>query len=473
MCAARRRCVPVAAAAASRTIPVSVSAIATKAAAGNKPKVVVLGCGWGGFKVIHAVDVERNDLTVVSPRNHFVFTPLLPSTTVGTLEFRGVIEPVRMARGEGKLRYLQATATKIDAEKKVVTTQMLYDHYDDDTQKVTQEVVDIPYDRLVIAVGGRPRTFEIEGVRQYTHFLRELQDARAIRNRILECLERASNPQLNESERRRLLHWVVVGGGPTCIEFAGEVHDFLKRDLPKYYPELSGKVKLTLIEAGDKILGNFSDDLSSMTTKLYRKRSMDVLTKTSVRKVNPHSLELSDGSTLPYGLCVWSTGVGPSKFVASTAAAGGLPVDERGFLSVGSDLRVMGYDSIFAVGDCGQIEGSPLPQTAQVAQQQGMSTPPTPHPPFPPLRSLSHSPLTLCLSLLKANLWQNHSTSSLPIRTLRYLSSPTSIRECWPTLAATRPCLRSGPESGRVPRLFRREDSFLGCSGTPPTSRSL
>ena len=169
------------------------------------------------------LDKSKFDVRVVSPANHFLFTPLLPSTAVGTLEFRAVQEPVRTIKGLGK--YHQAKAQKLDVENRVVNCRDIF----------SGDTFDINYDFLVISAGCKTNTFAVPGVTQEQQstvfFLKHLYHARRIRDRILECFERAASPVASEEERRDLLHFVVVGGGATSCEFATELSEFLEKDV--------------------------------------------------------------------------------------------------------------------------------------------------------------------------------------------------------------------------------------------------
>ncbi|HNO11637.1 MAG TPA: FAD-dependent oxidoreductase, partial [bacterium] len=167
-----------------------------------KKQLLILGTGFGGFSLMKGIRSDLYDVTVVSTRNHFLFTPLLPSTTVGTIEFRSIIEPVRLARKD--VTFYQAGATALHPEKRTVTCRNIAD----------AQTFELHYDTLVIAVGAVNNTFKIPGVAEYAYFLKELRDARRIRQRIIDNFERASTPGLDAAEMQRRLHIVVVGGGP-------------------------------------------------------------------------------------------------------------------------------------------------------------------------------------------------------------------------------------------------------------------
>ncbi len=218
-------------------------------------------------------------------------------------------------------------------------------------------------------MGARAATFGIPGVKEYTFPLRQLSDARAIRTRLINVFERAASPFCDDAERTRLLNFVIVGGGPTSVEFAAELYDFLQQDVRKLFPSLIPFCHVTLVEASSRVLGSFSSNLSDYVKKLYESRDFKLLLGKSVKEVHKHHLELIDGTMVRYGLCVWSTGnemipfVKRLPFVKEKRQPGRLVVDEY--------LRVLGSDCIYSVGDCAAEQAAPKPGTAQVAAQQG------------------------------------------------------------------------------------------------------
>jgi len=343
-----------------------------------KPRLVVVGSGWGGFRCARDVDKTKYDVTVVSPRNHFLFTPLLPSTTVGTLEFRCVQEPVRTIKD---VKYVQASARNIDFKSKEVICTDLYEHSQDGI-KEQQNEFKIKYDKLVLAVGTKSNTFGVPGIhsteedvghsqtgtnRHNVFFLKQLEHARSIRNRIIECFERASSPTVTEAEKKRLLTFIVVGGGPTSIEFTSELHDFLDTDVCRWYPDLAGEYSVLLVEAGKHLLANFDDKLSNYVEKLFKRRNITVLTGESVEEVNENSITTRSGKKLEFGVCVWSTGNTALEFVRNLQLP--LSSDER--ILVDNKLRVEGVKGVYALGDCAVSRDRPLAMLAQVANQQG------------------------------------------------------------------------------------------------------
>ncbi len=319
-------------------------------------RVVVLGSGFGAFSFLQRIDLRRYEVTLVSPRNHFLFTPLLPSSTVGTVEFRSIIEPIRPAR-RGHAFHL-AHAVAVDPQRRTVECLGVLE----------SRRFHVPYDRLIIAVGAVVNTYGIPGVAEHALLLKDLAEARAIRQRIIDCLERASMPDLAEEEQRRLLHFVVVGGGPTGVEFAAEMHDFLVEDLRRSYAHLAPLVRITLLEATDQILSAFDHVLGQYTMRHFVRQGITVRTDAFVAGISETTITLKGGELIPYGLLVWSTGIGPTPFVRSLPFAR----DHAHRLVTDDHLRLEGSAEVYALGDCATPRDLSFPATAQVAQQEGI-----------------------------------------------------------------------------------------------------
>jgi len=324
-----------------------------------RQKLVVLGTGWGSYSVLKNVDKKQYDVVVVSPRNHFLFTPLLCSTTVGTLEFRSIIEPVRNVHFRQAEDFHLSSAIKLDHKSKTLFCQ---------SELATKDFYEIKYDKLVIGVGAVSNTFGIPGVEKHAFFLKELNDARKIRDRIISNFELAVQPQSTEADKEQLLHIVIVGGGPTGVEFGAELYDFLREDVSRHYPGVQPKVKVTLIE-GSKILGSFDKRLREYAEKKIKKRKQFEILQSFVDEVKSDHVVLKEGTTIPCGLVVWSTGLAPRPFTKSLQ----LKKDRFGHILTDAKLRVIDAekDTVYAIGDCADIESMHLPATAQVAERQG------------------------------------------------------------------------------------------------------
>jgi NADH:ubiquinone reductase (non-electrogenic) len=321
----------------------------------QKKNLIILGTGFAALSLLRKIDPKKFNITLVSPRNHFLFTPLLPSTTVGTIEFRSIIEPIRTQRKP--ITFYQARCISIDANRRLIECVSVVDN----------RSFSLEFDFLAITVGAVSNTFGIPGVERHALFLKELGDARRIRRHIIQNFEQASIPGLPEDERRRLLHFVVVGGGPTGVEFAAEMHDFLTDDLKDSYKPLVADVRITLLEATNKILSTFDKKLSTYALQLFQRQRINVRIDSIVTGVLEREIRLRDGTAIPYGLLVWSTGNTQTPFVSELPFA----KDPTGRLATDSYFRITGTTNIFAAGDCATVEGKNFPATAQVAMQAG------------------------------------------------------------------------------------------------------
>jgi NADH:ubiquinone reductase (non-electrogenic) len=328
---------------------------------GGKQKLVVLGTGWGAARLVHDLDTKKYKVTVVSPRNHMVFTPLLPQTTVGTLDFRSVavsMRNIQPALYEAPNYFYNAKAISVDRENQTVLCD----------SEGSQFKVD--YDQLVVATGAAGSTFGIPGVTEHAHFLRDVSDADAVRQKLMFNICHSNIPGLPESEKRRLLNFVIVGGGPTGVEFAGELSNLVKEDLTRIMPDVSSVVRITLIEA-KSVLSSFNPDLQYYASRVLSKSGVEIV-RGSVKIVGPKSIVLSCGSEIDYGMLVWSTGVGPTEFIQSLpflkTALGRLCIDS--YLRV-KDEEGKVSENVMSLGDCACNPSNPLPTTAQVAEQHG------------------------------------------------------------------------------------------------------
>lgn len=338
----------------------------------EKKTLVILGTGWGSVALLKKLDTENYNVIVVSPRNYFLFTPLLPSCTTGTIEHRSIMEPVRaiLRHKKAAVKFYEAEATSIDPERKVIKV------FDASEIKGATTETEVPYDMLVIGVGAENATFGIPGVREHSCFLKEIGDAQRIRKKIMDCVETAAFKDQSKEEVERLMHMVVVGGGPTGVEFAGELQDFFEEDIRKLVPEISPQFKVTLIEALPNVLPSFSKQLIDYTEDTLREEKIDIMTKTMVKNVTESTVEAEisrpDGTKervkIPYGLLVWATGNAVRPIVKDLMSKIPAQKDSRRGLAVNEYLVVQGTRDIWAIGDCAVAGYAP---TAQVASQEG------------------------------------------------------------------------------------------------------
>lgn len=357
----------------------------------RKKTLVILGSGWGSVSILKNLDTSLYNVVVVSPRNYFLFTPLLPSCPTGTIELRSIIEPIRTVtrRRPGEVIYLEAEATDIDPVNNKLTikqsTTVQSGHSGKDTSSSKSTLVGVEeittslnYDYLVVGVGAQPSTFGIPGVSEHSTFLKEVSDSMKIRKNLMDVIEAANILPQGDEERKRLLSIVVCGGGPTGVEVAGELQDYIDQDLKKWMPEVASELKVTLVEALPNVLNMFNKKLVDYTKEVFKATNIDLKTNTMIKQVNDKQViaqvkSAKDGSTemveIPYGMLIWATGNAPrpiirnltSKIEEQRNARRGLLVDDR--------MLVDGSSNIFALGDCTFTKYAP---TAQVAFQEGI-----------------------------------------------------------------------------------------------------
>ncbi|EEY62419.1 NADH-ubiquinone oxidoreductase, putative [Phytophthora infestans T30-4] len=347
-------------------------------------QLVIVGTGWAGYQMFtqcrkHLVDIEETvgrpvDLVVVSKRNHFLYTPLLASTTVGTLEFRSIIEPLRDSMFSHEHDFHFADVQNVNPEKKLLNVESAI------SAETRNRKYDIHYDALVLACGSRPLTFGLPGVEEHAFFLKEIQHAQRIRNRILENFEAATQPGMTPEEKQRLLHFVVVGGGPTGIEFCAELYDLVLQDLVHKYPQTSKHLGVTLVDSGE-ILNGFDTHLRAVALRKIQKRNTMKIVKKNCIEVTAEGVTVEGGEKIPAGLVVWTAGVGPNELTKSLTV---FEKSKRGNILTNQYCQVLGAaeveekapwgmprrSNVFSIGDCAEILDYPLPATAQKAQSQ-------------------------------------------------------------------------------------------------------
>jgi NADH:ubiquinone reductase (non-electrogenic) len=299
----------------------------------------------------------------------------LPFTKRVEFLWRGYLPP--------RCQYVYAGASDVDPDKKIVTCQ----HPRDETATFPLE-----YDELIVCTGATTNTFNTEGVDKYCHYLKETGDATLIRQAVLHNLERASLPHVTEEEQKRLLSFLVVGGGPTGVEVAAELQDFLVHDVvnPTHsqYHRLNGMTSITLVQSNKNrkcsvvsihicvftccsisptfsymlVLPGYPNKIQTFSEDHMRSSGINLLTEARVKAVTQDSVKVLDKKTneltsLPYGIVVWATGVSPGKFVKELIAK--IPEDfQTSYRSLQTDkhCRVLGLDNIWAIGDCADID---------------------------------------------------------------------------------------------------------------------
>jgi len=320
--------------------------------------ILVLGGGFGGVTAARHLERllgGRDDvaITLVSRENYFVLTPLLFEACSGTLELRHCAQPIRPALR--RTRFIEATVEEVDVDRQVVHASTS-----------GGAGYDLPYDHLVVALGGTTNQSLIPGSASALTF-KSIADALVLRNHFIERLERA-DAAADPTDRRWCLTTVVVGGGLVGVELLGELTAFTD-DVMRYYPRLRREeVRFHLLEAGARVLPEIDPKLAAAAADVLRERGADIRTGTPVRAIEPGCVHLTDES-IDAGTIVLAAGIVPN------AAAVRIPVahDARGRIVVDATLRSQSHSTVWALGDCAAVpgpNGRPYPAVAQYATRE-------------------------------------------------------------------------------------------------------
>jgi NADH:ubiquinone reductase (non-electrogenic) len=344
-----------------------------------KPRILVVGSGWSAHAFIKIIDTDKFDVVCVSPRPYFVFTPMLPHAVVGNVEYRSIVEPIRAANP--LVEYLEGEVVDIfpNENRCKVTSDLM--------PPSCTVPLDVYYDHIVFAVGARTGTFGVKGANEYCCFIKEVEDVKKLKSKIVKSFEAASLPGVPLEEIHRYLTFCIIGGGPTGSEYCAVLIDFLKSEIPLLYPRLVDKVKIVLLSSSEDILPTFDKSLRKKAMDNFRAFNVDLRLKSRVVRVDEKSVTYtckdSDNPNVeisqPFGTCVWAAGVAPRAITTQLAERLGEPqiskVNKGGRLVVDKWLRVGGSNRVLSMGDCALVEegneSKALPQTAQVAAQQG------------------------------------------------------------------------------------------------------
>ncbi|KAF2129460.1 hypothetical protein P153DRAFT_316430 [Dothidotthia symphoricarpi CBS 119687] len=327
----------------------------------HKPKLVILGTGWGSVALLKQLNPDEYHVTVISPSNNFLFTPMLPSATVGTLELRSLVEPVRRIVRRVRGHFLKAKAENVEFSEKLIECSALGANGE-------EQRFYVPYDKLVVGVGSVTNPHGVKGL-EHCHFLKDISDARLIRNAVVRNLESACLPTTTDEERRRLLSFVVCGGGPTGVEFAAELFDMLNEDMCKSFPRiLRNEISVHVIQSRSHILNTYDENLSEYAEKRFAHDQVDVQINARVKEVLSDRIQYSQKDEesgkivtkeIPMGFCLWSTGVAQTDF-CKTLAAKLDGQNNKHALETDTHLRLNGspLGDVYAIGDCSTVQNN-------------------------------------------------------------------------------------------------------------------
>jgi NADH dehydrogenase len=312
-----------------------------------RPKVVILGAGFGGLTAARALD-RIADVTLIDRHNFQTFLPLLYQVSTAGLAADHIAHPVRGALRKSKVKFRMGSPLSIDHKNKSIKL---------DSSE------DIPFDYLIVALGSATNDFGVKGVAEHALGMKTVSEALTIRASIMRRFE-----DLCRFEDDTRLSISVVGGGPTGVEMAGAIAELKKGPLTSDQPEAAANIVVNLIEAGPRLLPSFSQSLSDRTIKDLQKLGVNVYTNANVQEVKPRQILLKDGTAIPSEITIWAAGVTGEPAIKKL----NLPI-EAGRLKVDPTLQVSNYPEIFAIGDVAGAKGEngrPLPMVAPVAMQQ-------------------------------------------------------------------------------------------------------
>ena len=334
--------------------PVQEAAAADQAAAPRRPRIVIVGAGFGGLAAAKALGGADADVTLVDRRNYHLFQPLLYQVATAGLSPAQIATPIRAVVADAaNVRVLMGRVGGVDTARRVVRL----------------EERELPYDYLVLATGARHSYFGRDEWERFAPGLKKIDDATEIRRRILTAFEQAES-EADPDRRRRLLNFVVIGGGPTGVEMAGAIAELARRALARDFRTIDPRqARIVLIEGGPRVLAAFPEKLSAWAARALAKLGVEVRQGKPVTACDADGVTV-DGERIPAATIMWAAGVAASpaaKWVSSEA-------DRAGRVKVLPDLSVPGHPEIFAIGDTAlacDADGKPYPGLAPVAKQQG------------------------------------------------------------------------------------------------------
>ncbi|MEO9295988.1 MAG: NAD(P)/FAD-dependent oxidoreductase [Nitrososphaera sp.] len=322
----------------------------------KRVRVLVLGGGFAGVycaKKLEKLAPRGVEVSLVSRENFFVFTPMLPQVVSGAIESNHIVVPIRQIFK--KTRFYEAAVESIDVHNKRVVLDL------PDDEKMVAE-----YDQLVVSLGSDTNFARLPSVEASSVFsLKSLKDALILRNHIIDMLER-SDIEPDSEKRSRMLTFVIVGGGLSGSETAGELASFFKQ-VSRYYPNAGQAISLVLVHSRDRLLPELDSDLADFTLGELVRSGVEVHLNSRVIGATPESVQIRSREgefSIPTRTIIWTTGVSPSPIVADIPGDGR---PESGRLPVDGFMRVLGYDDVWAIGDCAYVAAGRYPPTAQHA----------------------------------------------------------------------------------------------------------
>jgi len=325
----------------------------------KKPRVLIVGGGFGGLYAALAFEKRRNpdvEVTLINQENFFLFTPMLHEVAASDLDLTHIVNPIRkMLR---HVRFFEGEVQSVNLAERCVVVAHGFDRH----------THALEYDHIVFALGSVTNFHNIPGLQERAVTMKSLGDAIELRNRLIEHLEEADT-ECAANDREPLLSFVVAGGGFAGVETVGSINDFLKEALP-YYPNLKPEmVRVVLVHPGDFVLPELGEQLGRYASRKLAERGVEIFPNTKVNAVTRREVELTDGTRVESFTLVWTAGTSPHPLINQLD----LPKD-RNRLKVSAAMGVESHPGVWALGDCAVIPdegGGYQPPTAQHASREG------------------------------------------------------------------------------------------------------
>ena len=378
----------------------------------NRKRIVILGGGFGGVTVLkklqnHFQTDVSIDITMVSKDNYLLFTPMLHEIASGMIETRHIVTPIREFCNRS--RFYCAAVKNIDLEKKRISIRSSTSHTSTFAEILgsssnSSTITDsnllesntqsyMYYDYLVIALGNETKFFGMSDIQQNAFTIKTINDAINLRNHIIYLLEQSDQlllssvssanvdniPDYTDNAKtlaqlqKKLLTFVIVGGGFAGVETAGEINDFIRDSAKEHYHNInSNNIGVKLVHSSDRLLPEMSEELAEFALERLRKSGIEIILNQRVIGATPNTVSLKDGTIIPTKTIIWSGGVAPSSLLTSISCEHD---NKTGRITVDKYLELTNYNGVYALGDCAYIidpnSGNPYPPTAQHAIREG------------------------------------------------------------------------------------------------------
>jgi NADH:ubiquinone reductase (H+-translocating) len=359
----------------------------------NRQRIVILGGGFGGVAVLKRLQSKFQsnigiDIIMVSKDNYMLFTPMLHEVASGMIETRHIVTPIRAFCNRSRFyaamvedidlknkRVMIRSSTKLNTDRSIISEHSIFQ---------LNHTKSLDYDYLVIALGGETKFFGMSDIQENAFTIKNLNDAINLRNHVVYLLEQSdqlpsndTTTNINDSTykelQKRLLTFVIVGGGFAGVETAGEINDFIKDSANEYYHNIDpNNIRVVIIQSGDRLLPEMSKELAEFALHRLNKRGVEVILNNRVTGATQDNVKLKDGTMIQTKTIIWAGGVAPASLLNRISCEHD---NKSSRIITDAYLELLNYKDVYALGDCAYVtdpnNGNPYPPTAQHAIRQG------------------------------------------------------------------------------------------------------